>query len=103
MKVVTEMCERAADRKWRETAHRTQRSVGHHLAQVDEHVEVGVGVAFVNASMRDTPFGRIVYRPIVPDPPLIELNIMTRTGETNPLVEPFIRHLFAALKPVPSG
>jgi len=56
-------------------------------------VEVGLGIALVDDSMRDLPFSQVTYRQIAPVPPSIDLNILTRSGDSNPLIAPFVRHL----------
>jgi DNA-binding transcriptional LysR family regulator len=64
-------------------------------------VDMGMGLAFVNAGTRDSPFERIAYRNIAPPAPHLDLNVLTRSDESNPLVQPFIRHVIAALKTTP--
>jgi DNA-binding transcriptional LysR family regulator len=59
-------------------------------------VSAGIGVALMHDARREIPIEGIVYRPIRPSGPPVELNAIWRANDENPVIGPFVRCLAAA-------
>jgi len=59
-------------------------------------VSAGMGVALMHDAHQEIPIAGIVYRPIRPSAPPVELNAIWRGNDENPVIAPFVQCLAAA-------
>ena len=59
-------------------------------------VAAGNGIAFMHDATRELPLQGIVYRPIHPKQPAIDLNAVWRGDDANPVIVPFVEALVEA-------
>ena len=58
-------------------------------------VAAGAGIALMHDASRELPLPGIVYRPLRPAGPNVDLQAVWRTDNANPAIEPFIAYLAA--------
>jgi DNA-binding transcriptional LysR family regulator len=59
-------------------------------------VAAGNGIAFMHDAARELPIQGIVYRPIHPKQPSVDLSAVWRGDDTNPVIAPFVEALVDA-------
>ncbi len=62
-------------------------------------VAAGIGVALMHDVAAELPVPGVVYRPVYPAPPSVELHAVWRANDDNPALESFVECLVAAASP----